>query len=42
MIRNQRKGHVDLLVVGVEVIRDAVLQGDRMDWAVVESKEYGA
>jgi hypothetical protein len=39
MIRNQRKGYV---VVGVEVIRDTVLQGDGMDWAFVDSKEYGA
>jgi hypothetical protein len=42
VVRNQRKGRVDLLVIGVEVVRDTVLQGDGMDWAVVESKEYGA
>ena len=42
MVRNQRKIHVDLLVIGVEVIGDAVLQRDGMNWAVVESEKYGA
>jgi hypothetical protein len=42
MVRNERKRQVDLLVIGVEVIRDAVLQRDGMNWAVLESEKNGA
>jgi hypothetical protein len=42
MVRDNRKQHVDLLVISVEVIRDAMLQRDGVNRAVVESEKNGA
>jgi hypothetical protein len=42
MVRDNRKQHVDFLVISVEVIRDAVLQRDGVNRAFVESETNGA
>jgi hypothetical protein len=42
MVLDNRKQHVDLLVISVEVIRDAVLQRDGVNRAVVEREKNGA